>query len=97
MKELRSYNSSTEAHFIAGLLRTRGIPCEVRDNPVSEEPPFAPSIWILNDAHLGAATEVLKEKRSAAGWPWSCSRCASENEPQFNACWSCGAERSPSR
>jgi len=25
--------------------------------------------------------------------PWVCPGCKNENEPQFDACWSCGAER----
>jgi hypothetical protein len=93
MEELRSYAVPMEPHLAAGRLQARGIPCEVRDNTLSEEAPFVPTLWILRDTDLRAAVEILSEKPDVRARPWSCPKCRSENELQFDACWSCGADR----
>jgi hypothetical protein len=93
MKELRSYAVPMEAHLAAGLLEARGIPCEVRDNTLGEQPPFVPTLWILRDSDLRAAIELLSERPDASARPWSCPKCRSQNEAPFDACWSCGTER----
>jgi hypothetical protein len=88
----RTFESLVEAEFAAGLLRSAGIPCEARDR--SREPlQGEPSVWIAHQDDLHAATETLDEPPKPSGVAWSCATCRSENEPQFDACWSCGAAR----
>ena len=93
MKELRSYGSDFEAHYAAGLLKERGIPCEVRSAAFSEEPPFH-AVWLLRDTDVRAALEALGEGRDLHARAWACPNCRSENEAHFDACWSCGTARS---
>ncbi len=99
MKEVLAYDTLTEAEFAAGLLRSAGIVCEVRNDVPLERgfgspAPMAPSVWVLREGDLSLAREVLKERPDSRGPPWNCTKCSSENGPQFDACWSCGAERS---
>jgi hypothetical protein len=99
VKEVRSFKTTTEAHFVAGLLDSQGIQCEVREGALESfgkgEPgqPFFPSVWVLRDEDLAGAVELLDEHPRARAVGWSCPQCQSENEAPFDACWSCGAER----
>ncbi len=60
MKEVRPFKTTTEAHFVAGLLDSQGIPCEVREGALESfgrgEPgqPFYPSVWVLRDEDFAA-------------------------------------------
>jgi hypothetical protein len=99
VKEVRSFKTTTEAHFVAGLLDSQGIPCEVREGALESfgrgEPgqPFYPSVWVLRDEDLADAVRILDEHPRAHAAGWSCPKCKCENETPFDACWSCGAER----
>jgi hypothetical protein len=94
MKQVRTYDTEAEAEYEAGLLEAQGIACEVRDRNHVRGSGFLPALWVLRDEDVQAALEALNYRPNARGWPWICSKCKSENEPQFDACWSCGAERS---
>ena len=80
------------AEFAAGLLRSAGIPCEARDRLWKGQ--GEPSVSIENPDDLHAATETMDTPRKPNGVAWTCPTCRSENEPQFDACWSCGMKRS---
>ena len=100
MKQVLEFNTALEASFAAGLLESRGIICEIRNAGIPMErgfgtpAPMAPSLWVVDDADFPRALEALRDTPDASGRPWSCPKCKSENEPQFDACWSCGTERS---
>jgi hypothetical protein len=89
VKELRSFSSDFEARNAAGLLQARGILCEVRNKALSEEP----ELWVLGDADLLVALGVLREGGAMRARAWVCPNCKSENEAQFDTCWSCGSAR----
>jgi hypothetical protein len=99
MKEVLAYDTVTEAEFAAGLLQAAGIPCEVRNEATSivgglgTDLPFPPQLWVLRDEDLPRALELLKSPRKSRGASWKCLACGTENEAQFDACWSCGAAK----
>jgi hypothetical protein len=92
----------TEAHLLAGVLESEGIPSEVRSEALfsaSGEIPIGealPEIWVLNDDQAAAARDVLRKRSTdanTAGEAWQCSGCGETVEPQFTACWKCNAEK----
>jgi len=99
MKQVLAYDTVTEAEFAAGLLQVEGIPCEVRNEATSFTGgvgtmlPFPPQVCVLRDEDLPRANDILKRHRRSGGEGWKCPSCGNENEPAFDACWSCSAER----
>jgi hypothetical protein len=84
----------------AESLRAAGVRCELRNTTLGGaigEIPFlecAPQLWIANDGDAPRALELLRElRRPLGGPPWHCSQCGEISEPQFGACWQCGAAR----
>jgi hypothetical protein len=54
-----------------------------------------PQVWVA-DALESAALRALQNAATApAGAPWVCPQCGEELEPQFTACWRCGAADLP--
>jgi len=100
MKKALSYDTVTEAEFAAGLLDTKGISCEVRNEAIAlvggvgAPLSFFPEVWVLRDEDLPAALKILERHRDSHAPGWSCPKCGSKNEAPFDACWSCGTERS---
>jgi hypothetical protein len=100
MKLLIRCDHALQAEHLANALRAAGIACEVRNTTLSGaigEIPWlecAPQVWIRNERDEARAHDVLRElMQPAAGPSWRCVRCGEESEPQFAACWSCGAPR----
>ncbi len=99
MKEVLAYDTVTEAEFAAGLLQEAGIACEVRNaatslsGGVGTRLPFPPQVWVLRDQDMPRALDILKTPRSSGGPDWKCRAFGAATEAQFDACWSCGAER----
>jgi len=92
-----------QAHILRGALETAGIAAEVRgdylfstrgESPVT--PDTAPAVWILNEADLEAAREIVARMDAktpdSTGETWQC-RCGEAIEAAFDQCWSCGAPR----
>lgn len=84
----------------AESLRAAGIRCELRNTALAGamgEIPFlecAPQLWIERDADEGRALEILQQLRQPTSGPgWHCAQCGETSEPQFGACWRCGAQR----
>jgi hypothetical protein len=86
---------------LRNILQVEGIAAEVRtpflgaargDLPATE---CWSELWV-EDHDAAKARELI---RSVAATPepegetWKCSRCGEEIEPQFTACWQCGATR----
>jgi hypothetical protein len=94
-----------EAHWVKGLLAAEGIPAHVRGEALftTVESPLIvpgclPSVWILEQAHLPRAAEVVDryrrgEEPCGGEDPWSCPACGECHEPQFTDCWLCGTHR----
>jgi hypothetical protein len=83
-----------------GSLRAAGIACELRNTTLAGamgEIPFlecAPQLWIEHDTDEPRALALLAELRQPpAGPAWVCAECGETVEPQFGACWNCGATR----
>lgn len=97
-----------EAHFVAGLLEADGIPAEIRGDTLFSTlgtgisvPGVLPTVWIPEGADAGKAIALVAtysraESRVRAEEPaWTCPACMESHEPQFSACWKCGAARPP--
>jgi len=92
-----------EAHLIAGLLDSHGIAAVVRGEALfgarGEAPVTAdtlPSVWVLDDAQVQDALALLEPASpslASAEGLWQCLHCREGIEPQFTACWRCGADR----
>jgi len=95
----------TEAHLIKGVLEAAGIPAEVQGErlfavrgEVPITPDTQPTVWVA-DEQASAARAVIAESSqggtaASTGEPWTCPRCGETVEPQFAACWNCGASPS---
>lgn len=100
MKLLVRCDQGLQAAHYANALRAAGIACEVRNTTLSSaigDIPWlecAPQVWIVNDIDVTRAVVLLAElKRPASGPSWRCAHCGEQLEPQFGACWACGAQR----
>jgi hypothetical protein len=100
MKLLVRCDQTLQAAHIANALRASGIACEVRNTTLSGaigDIPFlecAPQVWIANDWDEPRARMLLRELMQPVSGPtWRCAKCGEELEPQFGACWACGAPR----
>lgn len=90
----------TISHY-KNLLVAEGIPAFVRNEHLGSavwEIPFQeawPELWVKNDLDHDRALELIDANRLLAESPaenWSCKHCGADNEGQFGACWSCGAQ-----
>ena len=93
MKQFRKFNTIAEAELAAGLLDLQGIRCEARHGLYHLNPKTRPSVWLEQEEDFEAAVKILDEPPKPRGPGWSCPACRSENEAQFDACWSCGSPR----
>lgn len=91
-----SYNQQL-VHHAKNLLEAAGIKVLVRNQYLSsamgELPPAEceAQIWVLEDADLARAEEVLRWKPPADP-DWTCE-CGETLGAQFSQCWRCGAQR----
>jgi hypothetical protein len=105
VKQVFQAHDVTEAHLVKGLLESQGLTALVRGEAVAGlagEVPFVdvwPTVWVLDDDRDSEARAVINEyeprsaKPMSAGVAWLCPKCGQDIEPQFTACWACGAER----
>jgi hypothetical protein len=100
MKLLARADHVVQATIWAESLRASGIRCELRNTALAGamgEIPFlecAPQLWIEHDADEDRALDILQQLRKPASGPaWICADCGESSEPQFGACWQCGAQR----
>jgi hypothetical protein len=98
MKRLISNESLAYIGHLKNVLEQDGITCIIKNSQLSGalgEIPFLeclPEIWVVADADLSRATEILAELETplADAEEWRCGSCKELNEPQFAACWNCG-------
>ena len=103
--EIYSAADAQEAWLIHGKLVNAGIEARVvgdhLQNAVGDLPAvsIAPRIWVNSD-EVPVAQQIienllkeLRQSKEDPGPTWSCSECSETNEPNFELCWSCQADR----
>lgn len=103
MKQVHVARDPGEAGLIKGILENEGIEVEIRGEwlfaargEVALTSDTLPSVWIINDADLDRAKELVNafsQPQNEGAEDWRCGRCGEQIEPQFGSCWNCGAER----
>src|SRR5919109_3666141 len=95
--------SLAEVGHLRSLLEQAGIHCVIKNELLSAalgDIPFLeclPELWVLRDEQVRDAEALIAESmvgtsaEPARGPAWRCRACGASNEPQFAACWSCGA------
>ncbi len=96
----------TEAHLVAGLLTSRGIPAHVQGEAIFATrggvpitPSTLPSVWVVDDDKAAEAAAILREQSlgesvaAVIDRPWTCTACGESVEAQFSVCWRCGSAR----
>jgi hypothetical protein len=88
--------------YLKSVLADYGIDCMIRNEMLiggtGELPPNEcwPELWVLEDADEATARSLLESalaKQADETERWHCTACGEESEPQFAACWRCGAIR----
>jgi len=95
----------TAAHLLRGALEAEGVAAHVQgehlfslQGELPAGPAFELRVCVVDDEQLPKARRVLAEwlaRRAGrrGGERWQCASCGERHEPQFAACWRCGAER----
>ena len=98
---------SSDNYFLVGhlrqLLESHHIKCIAKNEYLlggaGELPPTEcwPELWVAEDFQYQKAKELIDGFLESAkeGDAWQCAACGERSEPQFSACWHCGAERPP--
>lgn len=95
-------HQSVEVEALKEFLEQEGIPCVVKNQytaSLAGEVPFAevfPELWILRDADLSRAEEIVKirtQERPTDMTFWTCKKCGERHPGQFTGCWRCGTQR----
>ena len=50
-----------------------------------------PQLWVEDTLESAALRALDKAATAPTGAPWVCAQCGEQLEPQFTACWRCGA------
>ena len=102
MKAVYTSLSLHEIHHLRNLLQSAGIVCSIRNERLSSlagEVPFAECAMRLeleDEADRDRAESLIREmaqRPPRSENRWNCARCGEPLEPQFTACWHCGAEK----
>ena len=100
MKLLRRCDHALQAAHFANALGAAGIRCEVRNTTLAGaigDIPWlecAPQVWIHDALDETRAQQLLRDLALPNNAPaWQCTGCSESIEPQFAACWNCGAMR----
>ncbi len=101
MQRLYAADDPIFVGYLKTLLEDAGIPAIVRNEHLigatGELPPHEcwPELWVLDDADETAARRIVTAALAAPAETeaWRCGHCGEHLEPQFNACWRCGALR----
>lgn len=100
MKKVTSADSAITISHYKNLLQSEGIDAFVRNEHMGSimgEVPFQEvwaELWVKDDLDYDRALQLIDESITdeSPAENWRCSKCAAENEGQFAACWSCGAD-----
>ena len=69
MKRIFSSHSSAEVGLLGSRLQAAGIPCELRNEALSQAmpgAPFDPELWVLNDEDYRDASDLVAAWRGPA-------------------------------
>jgi hypothetical protein len=100
VKYVYGSGSIVEIGHLKNLLEQAGIGSFVKNaaltGALGELPFFAcePELWVFHDDEAARAIAIIRDALTPApvhGSAWRCTQCGETNEPQFAACWSCGA------
>jgi hypothetical protein len=97
MKRVYRAASLIQVAHARNVLLTAGIPSELRNQYLAGALGDLPMLetWpqlFVEDADEPAAIRALAAALAVpAGPPWTCGGCGERLEPQFTACWRCGA------
>ena len=97
MKKVTSLDSLVLINHYKNLLESEGIDAFIRNEHLGSilgEMPFQevwPELWVENDLDLDRAKQLIDKAiiGESPGETWRCSKCGTENEGQFAACWQC--------
>lgn len=100
MKKVFSSDDLVMVGFYRAMLEERGIDCMVRNEflgagagelPLNET---WPELWVIDPRDEGLAKQLIEsQQKPLTGKSWICETCGEKSEPQFAACWQCGAAR----
>jgi hypothetical protein len=106
---IASYDSAPEAHAARGRLEAAGIASQVSGEAAATTLSLVGTalggvkllVW-KSDFDRAAAILFPDDAGDESHTPqqrprkrWKCPRCKERNEPEFDLCWSCGAEYEP--
>jgi hypothetical protein len=103
MRQVYAAASPPEAHLLRGYLEAAGIRAIVLGEhahaargglPIDNS--TAPAIWVAEEEveqALALIQEFFAHEAPPTGENWRCHHCGEILEPQFTACWNCGAEK----
>ena len=84
--------SLLEANQITTHLRNANLSGGIGELPINE---CWPEIWVNDERDFEPAIKIINSvltSESSESEAWTCI-CGEKIEPQFDACWSCGATR----
>jgi hypothetical protein len=100
---LERVTDSIEAFSLVHFLSAQGFPVHLTERPLKlalGEIPFleaASELYLDDPSRLEEARALIGRYRSGylgvRGTAWTCAGCGEHHEPQFGACWRCGAVR----
>jgi hypothetical protein len=91
--------NSALAEMLKDLLVQEGIEATVvaSVHPLGWHADNRTEVWITDETDLdkarSIADEFAKGSTGTRGWKWRCPTCGEQIEPQFTACWRCGASK----
>lgn len=104
LKLIRAPNPVIGQHWV-NLLAMAGIGCELHNRyltgALGEIPAdqCAPELWLVDERDEPLARRILQAAQNGpppGAASWRCHACGETLEPQFTACWRCGAARQES-
>jgi hypothetical protein len=97
MLKLISCENPIIANHYFNILQTNNINCVLKNENLQAVAGGImahqwPEIWLLDEMQQAKAKALIEEldQLDQTACNWQCSKCESDNEAQFNACWSCG-------
>ncbi len=98
-KIYESLDDLMTAH-IKNVLDADGIDCVIRNeflpNPLGAVAECRPEVWVLDDAAVDRARQIIEElldPQQSIASVWRCPSCGESVEDQFTECWKCGNAR----
>ncbi len=103
MKQVLALPETAELELLKNMLKEAGIPCEFRNEQLSQALPATPfniELWVSNDIDFPRAEALCQGWLHPPGGEkgsWECAQCGQRLRSQFDSCWKCGAARQTGR